>query len=41
MISGVAIALKALDPDIKIFGAEPANAADAFEVGRSVGRSVG
>lgn len=32
MISGMAVALKALDPRIKIFGAEPANAADAADV---------
>ena len=32
MISGVAIALKALNPNIRVIGAEPANASDAFEV---------
>jgi len=32
MISGVAIALKALDPRIKVIGAEPLNASDAAAV---------
>lgn len=32
MITGMAIALKSLDPGIKIFGAEPSRAADAAQV---------